>query len=71
MVESTAIIDFRRGHGVRVSYDGTVVVLRNELDKRNPWTVIHLNGITMGYRLGQTLSDKHVESWWRLTYLVS
>lgn len=71
MTESTATIDYRRGAGLRVSYDGTVLVLRNEIDKRSPWTVIHLNGITMEYKIGQTLTDKHVEQWWKLTYLQS
>jgi hypothetical protein len=71
MNESTALIDFRSGRGLRVNWDGTILVLRNELDKRWPWTVIHINETSMEYYVGQGLSDSHVEDWKKLTYLMS
>lgn len=65
-------IDFRRGVGLRVNYDGSVLVLKNQKDPRRPWTVIHINGEDPeDYYIGLTLTDKHVEQWWKLTYLQS
>lgn len=67
---TTEPIDFRSGRGLRVNYDGTVLALRNQLDRRWPWTVIHLNDITVEYYIGQGLSDDHVQDWKKLTYLM-
>jgi hypothetical protein len=65
-------VDFRRGAGLRVNYDGSVLVLRNEKDTGKPWTVIHMNGAHLDdYYVGLTLTDKHVKDWPKLTYLMS
>lgn len=65
-------VDFRRGAGLRVNYDGSVLVLRNNKDEKKPWTVVHLNDEGLDdYYVGLTLTDSHVENWWKLTYLQS
>lgn len=65
-------VDFRGGRGLRVNYEGTVLALRDGKDKKKPWTVVHLNdeGVD-NYYVGLTLTDNHVEKWWKLTYLMS